>query len=202
MCAIDWSLTANVVAALSALGTLIVAIIALLAWRWPSQSAIAHDIEVTARDLREAFYEARVPIIEAGEWPDGYLAEDSIRKLSTGEQGDAFWHVYQNRLRYMKPFQEALAKIRGKAGAAFGDKVVAAIVDVALASRRLESHMRNDAKRRSEGEESEQLWGDQEYLREVKENTLIAFRGPRDDRLSRDFERAFSELLAQLRPHR
>lgn len=202
MCSIDWGLFANVVGALAAVATLVVAVIALRAWKWPAQSAVVQEVEAAARELRYAYYDARAPLVEGWEFPEDYWAKRAHgQQLTADDDANAWWYVYQNRLKEVWPHMQAVARLRAKAGAAAGDDVAAACEELLLGARRLRFHMEDDARRRADPEQmparnrrrAEDRWPD----------LLIPVRGAtRNDAISVEFERPFAALVELLRRHR
>ena len=199
MCSIDWGLVADWIAAVAALGTLAVAGFALNVWRTKARASIVHEVEAAAWSLRYAFYGARSIIIEGWEFPELYREAMRNRSRTDEDEAEGHWHVYQNRLKEMWPYVKAVAELRAKCGAVFGDSAADACEKLAMAARALRFHMEQDVQIKRAGESVRQ-WTDQDHVREVSENVL-AQKGSKD-KLSTEFETAFRALLNLLKPHR
>ena len=197
-CVIDWGLVADwLTVALSAV-TLLLAYWALNAWRaqlhGTSRHAVAQEVSTTARALRYAYYDARSPLLEPWEFPEQSFWE--LNQLTEVEQADAYWHVYQNRLKEMWPQMKALADCRAKAGI-LGDPVADAVEELAKTGRRLSFYMQDHTRVIRAGE-SVAGWTDQVHVAKVK--GVLATRGTNEP-ISNEFEEAMKVLLKKLEPN-
>jgi hypothetical protein len=199
MCLIDWGLLANWITAIAALGALIVAVIALNTWRTQARASVVHEVEAAAWTLRYAFYGARAPLIQGWEFPQAYWEAARNRDRTNIEEADGFWHVYQNRLKELWPSVKAVADLRAKCGATFGDSVADACEKLSIAAQGLRFYMEEDVEIKRAGDAVRQ-WGDQEHVRNVRGNVLVQ-KGSKD-KLSTEFEGALKALLDLLKPHR
>lgn len=199
MCSIDWGLLADWITAIAATGTLVAAGFALNTWRTQARASVVQEALSAAWTLRYAFYGARAPLVEGWEFPETYwqVARNGVR--SNIEEANGFSHVYQNRLKEMWPSVKAVADMRAKCGAIFGDAAADACENLAIAARHLKFYMDEDVEIKRAGDAVRQ-WGDQDHVRAIRGNVLRT-KGS-DDKLSTDFEAAFKALLDHLIPHR
>jgi hypothetical protein len=201
MCTIDWALWPDWITAISSLLTLVVAAIALGAWRVEARGSAAHDVIEAAWELRYAFYGARSVLIEGWEFPDGYWERKRAGSLTNSYEADALWHVYRQRLEAVWPSLNKVVGLRAKCGAVFGDEAADSCHKLAIAARHLRLHMEEAVAVVRAGDAAKD-WSDQAFVKEVRENLLVA-PGSRDDKLSREFEAAFDALPKTLkRPRR
>ena len=176
---------------------------ALFAWKalgsWRRQlegqtrHSVALEIASAARALRYAFYDARSPMLWAAEYPESYrnrrMGERPTRDEEAGEQ--AF--VYQNRLKALWPYIQDCAKLRPKAGIAFGDKCADSLEALAKKARELEFIAQEYVEQTRVGDEIVAMWTDQKWVQRVK-SSIHADTG-RQDPLSVEFEAAMQVLM-------
>lgn len=196
MCTVDWNLLANVVTAIASLATVVLALIALRSWRiqlhGSSKHAAAQQIAVAARMLSYAFYDARSPMIWAGEFPPEYY-ETGHQDRTNALVSRAYQHVYGARWKELWPYVSALAKLRPLAGAVFDDSVAKAVEDLARKARELQFLQEQDIQHKRDGDELVGQYGDQNFVRRVRDS--VQATKDSDDPLTMEFEAEMKKLL-------
>jgi hypothetical protein len=202
-CAIDWGLIADWVAAMAAIGTLIVAIWAARSWREQlrggSKHTVAQEVATAARALKYAFYGARSPLIEGWEFPESYWSRGPAARRTNTEEGEAYRHVYHRRMQELWPMIKAVADLRARAGVVLGEETAKDLEDLAKKARELDFFFQQDVEARRAGPEGVKQWTDQEFVKRVQQSVVV--HDPPDDRFSKEFEALFETLLERVRPH-
>ena len=202
-CDVDWGFAADWVAALAAVGTLVVAAWAALSWREQlrggSKHTVAQEVATAARALRYAFYGVRSPLIEGWEFPESYWSRAPGVTSSNSEEAEAYRHVYHRRMKELWPSIKAVADLRARSGAVLGEDVAKEIEVLAKKARELDFFFQQDVDQRRAGPEGVRRWTDQAFVERVKQSVVV--HDPPDDRFSREFEALLKALLDRVNTH-
>lgn len=196
MCAIDWAVIASWLSAVTGVGTLVVALVALNTWKAQLHGTTRHDvanqIATAARSLRYAFYDARSAMIVGWEWP-GWASEGPRAGERYGDQiANEYRHVYTNRTRELFAFVRACLDLRARAWAVFGEECAISLENLARKAREFEFIAEEFVEQIRVGPKIVNSWNDQEWVARVKGS--IGVTSSRDDPYSLEFEAAFHRL--------
>jgi hypothetical protein len=155
----NWGSVPDWVAALSALATFVVALLAYRSWRsqllGQSQHVAALRIAEAARLLKYHFYDARSPLHEAWEYPTEYHA---ARDRTPEVEADGLRHLYNGRLKLLWPSIMRIAKLRARASAVLGDDVANQMELLARKARELQFLMSQKVEQERAGPEIVAQW--------------------------------------------
>jgi hypothetical protein len=196
MCSIDWGLVAEVIGALAGVATVVLAALALQAWKQQlhgtNKISTANDILVAAASARYAFYGARSRVFQAWEFPESYRTRAIGQQPSNAEKAQEYLHAYQGRLKSLWPYLRDLLALRARAGVVFDQKIVTAIEDVVAKANELRSYTEEHVEQLRVGPAIVAQWTDQAFARRARESVTA---GPdKADVFSSEFETAYDVL--------
>lgn len=193
----DWGNVADWVGVGVSAVTLFLAWKALASWKaqlsGTKRHETAHEIALSARALRYAFYESRSPFISAWEFPDSYRERRHGETPTNADLAAEHAHVYRERLKVLWPYIQACAELRAKAGAVFGDDCAGALEALAKKAREFEFVVAEYVAQLRVGPEVVRQWTDQKWAERVRAS--ISASGERDDPLSLEFEEKMKGLM-------
>ena len=202
-CAIDWGLIADWVAALAALGTLIVAIWAARSWRGELCGGVKHTVAQeggpAGPGFEKGFFGGGAPLIEGWEFPESYWSKGPTARRSNTEEAAAYSHVYHRRMKELWPSIKAVADLRARAGAILGEDAARDLENLAKKARELDFFFQRDVEARRAGPEGVKQWTDQGFVERVRQS--IVAHDPPDDRFSKEFDALLYALLERVKPY-
>lgn len=174
---------------------------ALTSWKQQLEGQTRHsaalEVATAARALRYAFYDARSPMLFAGEFPESYRNRRMGERPSREEAAQEHAFLYRNRLKTLWQYISECAKLRPKAGTTLGDDCADALESLAKKARELEFIFEERVEQIRVGEELVAKWTDQDWVKRVNESVEVS--GDRQDPLSQEFEAAMKNLFDRLR---
>jgi hypothetical protein len=197
MCAVDWSAIADWISAIATAITAVLAAMALTSWRaqlsGTAKHAAASELEVAARALRYAFYEARSPLYAAWEFPASYHERRLGETPSNDLKANEYDYVYRNRRKELWPHLRTLVLLRPKAGSVLGDEIAKTAEDLARKARELTFLMDEHVAQLRAGDALVRRWTDQDFVMRVKQSVTAS--ESHNDPLSTEFEAVFKKLI-------